>query len=206
MVQVARECGKKLMVAVCHRFHEPLIRAKALLNEGKLGRLKGYYNAFVTRHPSYKDRGGVLLDNGSHAVDFFRYLVGEPQDVFAVVNPPSEDITDATEVWALIRTQEGVPGTINLSFDVTGGAALCALYGSEGTAVVDYERGGLRYKLADRGWVHEWYELPADHRFHREVSHFVDCILNDSEPGPNGEEGVRDLELIEAIWQASRRA
>jgi UDP-N-acetylglucosamine 3-dehydrogenase len=204
MAAAARVAGRKLMVAVCHRFHEPIIQAKAMLTAGKLGEYRGYYNAFVGKVKTHKDRGGVLLDNGSHAVDFYRFLAGEPKRVCAVVNPQSDDITDATEVWALIESQDGVPGTINLSFDVEGGAAICALYGSEGTAVVDYSGDGLRYQLAGKDWVTEKYDLPYDHRFHREIAHFVDCVLNDTEPGPNGDEGVKDLELIEAIWRAAR--
>ncbi len=205
MVDAARVNGKKLMVAVCHRFHEPVVRAKALLQEGKLGELRGYHNAHVGAM-GWKDRGGVLLDNGSHAVDHFRHLVGEAKDVSAIINPPSDDITDAHTAWVLLETADGVPGTINLSFDVQGGGSMIALFGNEGTAVVDYSLGGLRYKLGDDDWVHEQYEdLPGDHRFHREIAHFVDCILNDTEPVPNGEEGIKDLELIEAIWNAARR-
>ncbi len=205
MADAAQGAGKKLMVGVCHRFHEPIIRAKALLEEGKLGEYRGYYNAFVSKIPTYKDRGGVLVDDGFHSVDLFRFLVGEPQNVFAVINPSSDDITDVTDVWALIESRDGVPGTINLSFDVVGGASICVLYGSEGTALVDYTADGLQYKLGDDDWVHKHFDLPDDHRFHREIAHFVDCILNDTKPGPNADEGVKDLKLIEAIWNASRR-
>ena len=41
-------------------------------------------------------------------------------------------------------------------------------------------------------------------QFGPELVYFSDCILNDKEPEPNGEEGLRDVVIIEALQQSAR--
>jgi len=40
--------------------------------------------------------------------------------------------------------------------------------------------------------------------YYREIRHFVDCILNNTEPMTNGEEAKRSLEVALAAVQSSR--
>ena len=44
--------------------------------------------------------------------------------------------------------------------------------------------------------------LPGNHRFDREIAHFVNCILGEETPEIPAEEGVADLRVLEAAFQS----
>jgi predicted dehydrogenase len=44
---------------------------------------------------------------------------------------------------------------------------------------------------------------PKDH-FASEMDHMSQCVMNNTEPLTPGEEGLRDLKLITAIYEAAR--
>jgi glucose-fructose oxidoreductase len=45
-------------------------------------------------------------------------------------------------------------------------------------------------------------EFAKRDQFAAEISYFSDCILNDREPEPSGEEGLADVRVIEAIYES----
>ena len=47
-------------------------------------------------------------------------------------------------------------------------------------------------------------DLPGNHRFDREIAHFVNCILGEETPEIPAEEGVADLRVLEAAFQSIR--
>ncbi|MBM4087653.1 MAG: Gfo/Idh/MocA family oxidoreductase, partial [Planctomycetes bacterium] len=49
MAAAAKKAGKLLMVAQCHRFHEPVRRAREIIQSGELGELSTYRNRFGYR-------------------------------------------------------------------------------------------------------------------------------------------------------------
>ena len=210
MVDTAAQHGALLLVAVCHRFHEPVLRAKKLIAEGALGTLTTYRNRFGYRTGVPDDvtrlRGGILLDNGAHSADLFRFLVGEATNVLAWA-PTSErnaieDLCNVTAVW---ESSAGAGGVIELN----GAAAKCPsvieVYGTEGTAVIRY--GGPSEFLpagSNDSVPLDDNDLPGSHRFEREIAHFVQCIRGEMEPAIGGEEGVQGLALLEATYEAIR--
>jgi predicted dehydrogenase len=46
--------------------------------------------------------------------------------------------------------------------------------------------------------------LPGNHRFDREIAHFVNCVLGEETPEILAEEGVADLRVLEAAFQSMR--
>jgi predicted dehydrogenase len=40
--------------------------------------------------------------------------------------------------------------------------------------------------------------------FAAEMDHFADCVLNDKQPKTHGEEGLRDVRIMMAIYQSGR--
>ena len=55
-----------------------------------------------------------------------------------------------------------------------------------------------------RGGAIEERVLPQRDHFAGEMDHFSDCILNDTEPLTPGEEGLKDMRIITAIYEAAR--
>jgi len=62
---------------------------------------------------------------------------------------------------------------------------------------------GLRMRVW-RGGAIEERVLPQRNHFAGEMDHFAECILNDTSPLTPGEEGLKDMRIIAAIYEAAR--
>jgi predicted dehydrogenase len=84
VIEVERITGKVLKYGFNHRFHYSVMEAKKLVDEGKFGKLlwmRGVYGKagsidFHENWRNYKNYsgGGILLDQGIHMLDLFRYF------------------------------------------------------------------------------------------------------------------------------------
>ena len=59
----------------------------------------------------------------------------------------------------------------------------------------------MRHRLTLNGHTQE-RAFEATNQFGGELQYFSDCILNDLEPEPNGEEGLADVRILAAIERA----
>ena len=79
--------NQKLMFGFNHRFHPAVIAAKKLINSKKLGQIitmRGVYgkSGGINFKNSWRNNknisgGGILLDQGIHMIDLFRYFCGD---------------------------------------------------------------------------------------------------------------------------------
>ena len=86
VIEVEKRTGKILKYGFNHRFHYSVMEAKKLIDEGTFGKLlwmRGVYGKagsidFHDNWRNYKNYsgGGILLDQGIHMLDLFRYLSG----------------------------------------------------------------------------------------------------------------------------------
>jgi predicted dehydrogenase len=86
----------KLMFGFNHRFHPAVIKAKAIVNSGNLGKiiaLRGLYGKSggkdfpnSWRNNKSISGGGILLDQGIHMLDLFRYYCGDFEGVKCFLN------------------------------------------------------------------------------------------------------------------------
>jgi len=84
VIEVENRSGKILKYGFNHRFHYSVMEAKKIINEGVLGKLlwmRGIYGKagsidFHDNWRNYKNfsGGGILLDQGIHMLDLFRYF------------------------------------------------------------------------------------------------------------------------------------
>jgi predicted dehydrogenase len=66
----------------------------------------------------------------------------------------------------------------------------------------DYAEG-LEYRLTLDGRTTR-KTTPKRDQFAPELLYFSDCILNDREPEPSGEEGLQDVRIVEALYQSAK--
>ena len=62
---------------------------------------------------------------------------------------------------------------------------------------------GLRMRVG-RGNVIEERQLPERNHFTAEMDHMSGCVMENKEPLTPGEEGLRDIKLIMAIYEAAK--
>ncbi|MGO8765267.1 MAG: Gfo/Idh/MocA family protein [Limisphaerales bacterium] len=147
--------------------------------------------------------GGPLMDVGIYALQAARYLSGEePVSVSAVAT--NNDPVKFKDIEESIAWQMKFPGGAIASCDTT------------------YNFNGLdRFRaLADRGWFElapcfgyggiqgkrsdgKWTPIAGIDQFAAEMDDFAQCILNNQPTKVPGEEGLRDLKIMMAIYEAA---
>ena len=211
IVQAMSHSKGVLQFAFCHRFHQPVAQAREMIASGKLGKIVQIYNRFGFRFERagqswFTDRdiagGGVLIDTLVHSVDIFRALVGsEVTHVSASVSTALPiEVEDSASI--LVTSANGVAGSLNCSWVTPVSGAEFRIYGTEGTAVIDYAQpDGLRYRLADGA---EWSQLPFDtpDRFALQAEHFLNCVVSGSKPAVGGDDALAVMKVIEAAYQS----
>jgi len=212
MVAIAGQAHVLLMTALCHRFHGPMMQLKAMVDTGKLGQPLHFHNRFAFRFKGVENTwfvvpeisgGGILIDTLVHSIDLFRYLIGEVSAVSAHVST-TLPITVEDSAVVMLRSVGGVSGVCSCSWVSPPGQAVVQVFGSEGTATIDYSssEAQLCYRtVGDSDWVTVPYDGPD--RFVNETAHFLECVAKGKHPRVDGSEGARVIAIIDAAYRAA---
>ncbi len=126
MLAAAHDWGRVLTMASKFRFVADVVRARDVIDSGLLGPIILYENVFTAslemRNRWNSDRrisgGGVLIDNGPHAADLMRYLLGPVAEVVASVAPQVQGLDVEETVQVLARNTAGVLARVELSWSM----------------------------------------------------------------------------------------
>jgi predicted dehydrogenase len=201
---------------------------KALLDDGALGaptliKQSERHDGPHADHfwDTARSGGGVTMDMGCHAVQFFRWMLNGARisSVYAQMSTQVHGGRTLGDDNALIIL-EFENGTLCLaeeSWTKLGGMDDRAeVYGSKGVAFADLLRGnsietyssvGYDYAVEKAGstvgWSFTIYEEAWNYGFPQEIAHFVDCVRNDRQPLVTGEDGREVLEVIFAAYASA---
>jgi predicted dehydrogenase len=168
---VMKDTGRDCAVGFQFRFVPAILRAKQIIEEGRLGRVFSFRlaylrSSYVDPHIPMKwkldaDRcgGGALVDLGPHPLDLVRYLLGEVQRVFAhtktfvcerPVAPGAQELAPVSvEDMAVLHLElgDGAVGTVEVSRVATGTTndLRLEIHGSH---------GALAFSLMDPNWLY----------------------------------------------------
>jgi predicted dehydrogenase len=156
MIAAARRTGVILGVISQRRFFPPVVRMKAAIDQGKIGKPSlGLFLQYSWREPSYyhsdpwrgkwdTEGGGVLVNQSPHQLDILLWLLGPAAEVsgyWANVNHPNVEVDDTAV--ASIRFASGGLGSIITSVSQKPGIfTKVHVHGSNGASVgVETDRG-----------------------------------------------------------------
>ena len=203
--------GVLLMTGFCHRFHPPIAFVHEKIEAGDFGQIVMFRNRFAGP-AKMEDRwfsrkaiagGGAFIDTSIHSVDLFRFLVGEPTRVEAVMRRTSPAIKEVEDTAiALLATADNRMGTVECSWALPEGYNVVEVFGERGVAMIHYWDGmASRYKTTR---MKDWEPLPEKgDRFANELQHFLDACLGRTSLKVTGHDGVRAIEIAEAAYQSA---
>jgi myo-inositol 2-dehydrogenase/D-chiro-inositol 1-dehydrogenase len=228
MIEACRRAGVKLMYAEELCFAPKYVRLKALLDSGALGKpvlLKQSEKHDGPHAPHFWDvdrsGGGVAMDMGCHAIEFFRWMLGRRkiESVYAQMSTTVHGDRTRGDDNALLILEfaGGVTALAEESWTKLGGMDDRAeVHGSDGVAYADllrgnsiltYSRSGYDYAVekagSTQGWSFTIYEEAWNYGFPQEMEHFVDCVQNDKPPLVTGEDGRAVLEALMAAYASA---
>ena len=229
MITACREAKVKLMYAEELCFAPKYVRLKQLLDRGALGKptlLKQSEKHDGPHAPHFWDveraGGGVTMDMGCHAIEFFRWMLGRPKikSVYAQMSTNVHGAKTRGEDNAILilEFEGGATAIAEVSWTKLGGMDDRAeAHGSQGVAYADllhgnaietYSAVGYDYAVekagSTKGWSFTIYEEAWNYGFHGEMAHFVDCVQNERKPLVSGEDGRAVLEAVFAAYESAR--
>jgi predicted dehydrogenase len=228
MIAACRQANVKLMYAEELCFAPKYVRLKQLVESGALGRptLVKQSEKHDGPHADHfwnveRSGGGVTMDMGCHAVEFFRWMLGRPpvKSVYAQMNTTVHgEKTRGGNAILILEFEGGATAIAEESWTKPGGMDDRAeVYGTHGVAYADllhgnaietYSAVGYDYAVekagSTKGWSFTIYEEAWNYGFHGEMAHFVDCVQNDRPPLVTGEDGRAVLEVVMAAYESAR--
>jgi predicted dehydrogenase len=215
MIEACRHNRVKLMIAYRLHFEHVNLKAIDLVRQGTIGTPKFFNSSFAMTVKPDNIRtkktlgGGTLYDIGVYCINAARYLFrAEPREVMAIsvnAGPPSlREIDEST--GAVLRFEGERVAAFVTSFNAADVASY-RIVGTKGQLHVDpaYEYAeGLAYELTVDGKTTK-ASIGKHDQFAPELLYFSDCILEDRDPEPSGEEGLQDVRVIQALYESARR-
>lgn len=212
MSAASRKSGKLLMMASKFRFAEDVVKTKAILESGLIGKVVLFENVFCSKVDMTKrwnsdkkvSGGGVLIDNGAHSADIARFLLGPIGQIQAQFGCQVQKMNVEDTARIYFRTKSKVMGTIDLSWSLNKDIPnYISIYGTEGTLHCGWKES--KYKLHEK---QEWQVFGSGYNKHQaflsQMSNFVDCMNGVAKPIITDKDGLESVKVIETAYASSK--
>ena len=221
-------CNKKELVALVGynlRFFPSLIFFKEKIENSQYGKILsiqcevGQYLPNWRKGDNYKhevsarkDLGGGVLLELSHEIDYLQWIFGDIKSVYGIEKKQSTlevDVEDS--VFAILemvnkKDNSEIVVTMNMDFYRQDQTRFCKVIFERGTIIWDGIRGSVKKFEADYEDYDEIFSIQNDRdiSFKHELDHFLECISNNIKPKVDLYEGLKVINIIEAIKHSSR--
>jgi len=216
MIDACRSAGRKLMIGYRSHFQPHNLHAMRLRAQGAIGKPRYVQSehGFPISDPTQwrlkraLSGGGSLMDIGIYSLQALRYISGEePTAVtarwFTDRNDPHFHEVEDRIHW----TFEFPSGLLGGGFSsYTSGHNHVRLTGDDGwidmEPATSYQGQSMRVRIHDKEEQVTPPPGPAVNQFVGQLDHMSDCVANGTEPIGGGEEGLRGLRIMEAIYRS----
>jgi predicted dehydrogenase len=221
MVETCRRNKVQFMTAYRKYFEPSSVTLKNIISKGELGRIDVIHTLFSELRP-FGDQspswlfsrklcgGGPLTDLGVYCLNTCRWLVDEDpvaaSCAFSWVRDRRryKDVEEGIAFRLEFRSGLVLQGTTAYS---AAFSSFVHIHGEKGWAELApafafEEERRLSGKIAGR-WFAKTFK-PID-EFALELDYFAKCIREGRKPEPDGEQGLRDIIIIDAIYQAAKK-
>lgn len=225
MIEAAHKNNVYLMVGHNQRLMPPHVKAKEILDSGKLGKVLTFRTSFGHPGPEgwsvdgadswffRKEEAimGAMGDLGVHKSDFIRYLLNdEVADVASFIGTLHKEGTEVDDnATCLLRMKSGAIGTLVASWtQYRGGDNSTILWCENGVMKIGTVEGNeVIVELTD-GTV-ETYQVGMMSTNEKQVPSgvidaFVESITTNTPPTISGEEGLRAVKVILGAFESQK--
>jgi predicted dehydrogenase len=212
MIDACKQAGRQLAIGYRLHFEPNNLECVRLAREKVFGDLKlieadfGFRIGDPTQWRLNRalSGGGPLMDVGIYALQATRYLSGEePACVSAittVTDPAKFKDVEESIAWQM-KFPSGVLASCNSTYNFKD-MDRYKVFAENGWFELDpaYVYGGIHGRRSDGEQIH----FPSIDQFAAEMDDFAQCILNNQPTKVPGEEGLRDVKIMMAIYEAAR--
>lgn len=225
MVKACDKAGVRLFVVKQNRRNSTLQLLKRAVEEKRFGKIHMVHlNVFWTRPQEYYDQaewrgtwefdGGAFMNQASHYVDLFDWLIGPIDKVQAMMSTTRDIEVEDTGVLN-VRWRSGALGSMSVTMltypkNLEGSITILGEKGTVrvgGVAVNDIQHWEFDETLDYDEQVKEAnYQTTSVYGFGHPLyyKNVVDVMRGDAEPETDGREGLKSLEMLIAAYLSAR--
>ncbi len=218
IISAAKKNSVKLMIGYPLRFHEGFKNAKNEIDNGNLGEVELAHAVYISSGPFFHRAnshvpvpvpewwwnkeltgGGVLIDIGSHLINLLRWYFGRIVEIKSSFgyryNLDVEDIAVCR-----LKFESGTYGILSVGWYSQTLELEVKLLGSVRHLNIRHDpsspvKTALRMLVTGTSGFHKPHL--------EEIQYFANCIINDVNPSPSGEDGMEDLKAITESYKNS---
>lgn len=223
-----KHAGLKLMFGFNHRYHPGILEARAIADSKRFGKilfLKGTYGKsgganYLNSWRNQKEiaGGGILLDQGIHMLDLFRYFCGNFNEVNGFLSKMFWNTDVEDNAFVFLRNDLGQVATLHSSATlwkhcfkieifledayliVSGLLSKTGSYGRETLTIGRRQFEGETFALGNPR--EEVVYFDQDLSWELEINKFIDCIINDKMvDNSSSQDALKVMEIIERVYK-----
>jgi len=221
MVDMARESGKVLMVAMNNRFRRDVNLLKTFVKRGELGKVQLVKIGWQRIARDWKRRqwftdqrmagGGALLDLGLPLMDLAIWIAGfrKPLSVSCSVfgRKGRGGVEDAA--CAMVRFTAGACLMLEVNWNLREprDQSYLQVYGSKGAGLLNpleihkSIQGVLANVTPALQSSHHYYQ----ESYRREIDHFVECVQKNKTPRSSGRDALPVIQLLDTMYESASK-
>lgn len=232
IIDICRTAGVKLGCVFQLRFLPVFQSLKQAEQDGKFGKLimgnagticyrsAEYYQNGGWRGTIAQDGGGALMNQGIHALDLLRWVMGDVKSVFAYQDHLTHDIEVEDTLVAGLEFQSGAMGTVVASTSVYYGInKKLEFFGTDGSVIIndteptmwkfhnqqDSDIGLPKGEQPAHKSLSPTSPLVEDDWAHQQqIADMIEAVRDGREPAVSGAEGRKTVQLALAIYESAR--
>jgi predicted dehydrogenase len=216
MIDACEKANVKLMIAYRVHYDPTWIQAIQIIEDGGIGEIQSFQGGFYNQQSAGAWRlsrelggGGSVLDLGIYPLNAIRHITREEPAQYTAVVSTRDHSGRFAEVEQSVEWTMKFPSGIIASCGCSYGQS------APGFLTINGDKGSLQFESA---FLYDGVHLrgnadgkeidiagtgKAPFQFTVEADHFAECIRNNRQPESPGEEGLKDMLAIEAIYRAA---
>jgi|YelNatPaOPRAMG01_1025707.scaffolds.fasta_scaffold09568_1 predicted dehydrogenase len=216
ILTAARKYNVKLMVGYPLRFNDDFKQARKEIQAGFLGDVESAHATYISSGPFFHRAegyspvpvpewwfdesltgGGVLIDLGSHIINLLRWYFGEVTNIKGYFGHRF-NLSFEDSAICIVKFNSGTTAVMNVGWYSQSYTLTLNLLGTVRSATIEHKPGSpilTAIQLLSTG-NSKFYKPHM-----QELQHFLSCIIKDIPPSPSGEDGLKDLEVIEKAYK-----
>jgi len=217
MLDAANRTGRHLMIGYIVRAYDALDKVMEVLNGGTMGKVvsarcilatpETLDVAMTTYRKSYETGGGIIYDY-THELDYCRMMFGAAKEAFAFCGSylrSEQSVDDSADM--LIRYESGVVLSLHMDYLQRSGRTAYSrsfeIICENGTIECNFKKVSI---FRNNGENEEFtFEPDWGKTFPKQADRFIRlCNGEEDVPHASGEDGLKALELADALYRSSR--
>jgi len=198
LLNLAERKSLRIMPGHIERFNPAVTFLRSLVDKGEIGNVMLFSARRVGRWPERIGDVGVVRDTAIHDIDLARHVFRDDvSSVYARIGSIRHKKEDYAEI--MLQFKKGGTAFIDANWLTPRKTRMLIVTGSEATVQLDYITQELSIEDSERTIKPN---IEKKEPLTLELTHFAESILNDQPFVVNGKDGLRAVEICEAVLKS----